>query len=539
MNRRDRFNSEGRKSLVQLVVASIGWALVGLFAAVVFMGGIYEYHPLYQDPDSLLTTLQEFMPLILAGIFWVVIVAVIIARSIRYKRSGRLYSLEIRSLAQLITTSVGWALVGLLASWVFLCGLNMYHPLYAEYFEYANIDYLSTGLREFIPMILAGILWFVMVMTIVMWSIVHWRTKLYSPRRKTTWRRYGLALSIVLLAGFAATFECVTRKIARELEEAREIAHPTAVEARIDGPTVSPDGSRVVFATVQESPELCILDLESKELWKIRPPGYILEAFYGMSWSPAGRFIVTTVVEGGWRNPGSWSIWKVNVPSAKWQKIGEVRKGLCQRGLVSPDGNSVLFRDAVRMDLLLVDLQKGRPKYITSTGDVFRLGYDWSPDGSRIYYSRGYIADKGGIWIMNTDGSKKKLMSDKFKPYSLSISSTGKYIAFMVEGGDKNPLFVSRLQEFSPVKISDDCAYIFDLDSDNDRLAYYTDTAIEVWHPSSKQGQEGAVREIAKDGYYPVWAKNGRAILFIRNKMELWEYDVNSGKMERIFSINQ
>ncbi|GAG74707.1 unnamed protein product, partial [marine sediment metagenome] len=168
----------------------------------------------------------------------------------------------------------------------------------------------------------------------------------------------------------------------------------------------------------------------------------------------------------------------------------------------------------------MTDLDSGGPKYITRTGDVYRLGYDWSPDGSTIYYSRGYMADNGGIWIMNGDGSENKLISDKFQPYTLSISSTGEYIAFMVQGGDKDALFVSRLQEFSPVKISDDSAYFFNWASDNDRLAYYgSDSVIKVWHPSDKRVQKGMVREIAKDGYYPVWARNGGAILFIRDKV--------------------
>ena len=309
---------------------------------------------------------------------------------------------------------------------------------------------------------------------------------------------------------------------------------PADVTTRILGPSPSPDGSRVAFIVSPWQSQLYFLDLESKEVQKVQTPGRIA-AFYGMSWDPEGEFIVATIVEGTRQNPGPWSIWKVTVPEGKSEKIGEIQDQICQRGLVSPDGKTVLFRVTPRRDLVSVDLQSRKHRFLTESGDIYRLGYDWSPDGSKIYFSRGFMTDKdSSIWVMNADGSGKKLISDRFQGHLLGISSTGRYISFL---NDRNTLFVSDLQKFNPVKVSRDSGF-FDWALNNDMLAFRCGNTVKVWTPSGKQGSEGIVREIG-EGHFPVWVKNGQAILFIRGEAELWKHDISSGKTEHIFSLKE
>lgn len=318
------------------------------------------------------------------------------------------------------------------------------------------------------------------------------------------------------------------------------------IRLHIDGPTVSPDGSQAAFVVSRKRlQQLCLLDLRSKKIQNVQVPGYVrwLEAFYGMSWDPEGRFIIVTIVEGTDQNPGPWSIWKVTIPEGKFKKISEIKNELCQRGLVSPDGKAVMFWVAVGKKLVSVNLESKKHQFLTKSGDVHRLGYDWSPDSSKIYFSRGFLAKTGGIWVMNADSSEKNLISDRFQGHSLGISSTERYMAFTSDRswgweGKKVPLFVSDLQKFKPVKISKDSSRFFDWSPNNDMLVFCSGNTVKIWTTSGKHDSKGIVQEIG-EGHYPVWAENGQVILFLRNEIELWKYDVNSEKTECIFSIKE
>lgn len=319
-------------------------------------------------------------------------------------------------------------------------------------------------------------------------------------------------------------------------------------EVCIEAPSVCYDGTKLAFVEKKlQGDNLCVLDMASKKIQRIQNlPEYRIEGWYGASWSPDDSFVVLTLIEESHFTRLieriRFAIWKVSIPHGEVKRIAKAKSGLCQRGLVSPDGKAILFRDAIRQDLMLINLGGGRPKYITDTGDTYRLGYDWSPDGSKIYFSRGFMADKGGFWVMNADGSEKMIISSKLQPYSLAISSSGEYVAFTVTSAERdnsnNPLFISRLKEFNPVKISQDAAYFFHWAPDNDALVFYwgrcEDCTINVWEVGSDRNPQ----EIG-EGYYPVWAKQGQAIVFIRDKTELWEYEINSGKTTRIFSIKE
>lgn len=259
MDRKESSDSKQRKSLAQLVVASIGWSLVGLFAVLVFAFGIYTYHPLYQNPDFLLTTLQEFMPLILAGILWVMIVAVIIARSIRYKRSGRLYSLEIRSLAQLVTTSFGWALVALFACWVFALGIYEYHPLYGKTY------YSGTTLRQdFMPLILAGVLWVIIIAVIVICSIRYARRNERSRARRSV--RRLLIISGVFALAVGIYHYNLTRRIDRRLNDIRSAERPATLAELDKYYTKPPPGENAAAVVIEAFSHYVTLEKEKEDL---------------------------------------------------------------------------------------------------------------------------------------------------------------------------------------------------------------------------------------------------------------------------------
>jgi len=322
----------------------------------------------------------------------------------------------------------------------------------------------------------------------------------------------------------------------------------TSIQTRLDGPTCSPDGERVAFAIVKDRSEVAVLDFASGSMQGFKVPGRLVEAFYGMSWSPDGTFIVATVVEHGkkpgrfslWNLPpfhgnipGPFSLWKLTPSTHKWQKLADIPYHLCQRALISPKGQTVLYRDARSRNLNLLDLTTAKRKQLTKTGDVYRLGYAWSPNGSNIYFSRGYMTENGGLWVMNANGANKKELSMEQEAYSLGVSETEEHIAFTVSNGS---LFVASLSDLQTVKISEKAGYFFQWHPLQEKLVFQEETSIKTWSASGS-GDVPHTLDVIGDGYFPIWAEGGAAIVFLRDTTDLWRYEVRSRTSARIYTL--
>ena len=313
---------------------------------------------------------------------------------------------------------------------------------------------------------------------------------------------------------------------------------PEYDELRINGPAVSNDGSKIAFVEQKRGvTTLCILDLPAGDVERVEGlPGFWVEALLGMSWSVHDDFIVLTLIEGRRADPGPFSIWRVNIPGGQAERIGSQEGALYLRPLISPDGRYVLTCDNHRRDLVLIDLETNVHKYLTYSGDTYRLGYVWSISDSRIYFSRGYDSQRGSIWIMDADGQGRTLVWDNVQGRIIALSHRGEYLAFQVSGSKetdfRSSLFVSSLPEYDPVKICEDSGAFFQWSPDKNVLAFECSDGIRLWdHPNRK------VLGQIENGSYPVWARHGLAVFFIRNDKELWRYDARSGKEEHILSL--
>ena len=78
------------RSIAQLVTTTWGWSLAALFLLVILALGVYWNHPFYDSPSREMSPLEEFLPLIVAGILWMVCVVVIILRAVAYGRRNNL-----------------------------------------------------------------------------------------------------------------------------------------------------------------------------------------------------------------------------------------------------------------------------------------------------------------------------------------------------------------------------------------------------------------------------------------------------------------
>jgi hypothetical protein len=312
-----------------------------------------------------------------------------------------------------------------------------------------------------------------------------------------------------------------------------------AMVIRIDGPTPSPDGRYVAFSIVKENAEVGVLDLQSGSVRTIPVPGKFVDASFGMSWSPDGTFLVATVVE----DNGPFALWSLSWTDAQWYKLVELPDDSCGHSLVSPQGDSVLFRANWTRDLKRFDLGSGQLKSLTETGDIYRFGYAWSPDGSKIYFSRGYMKEDGGFWVMQADGTNKTLISDDVQPNSLAISATGQYVAYTTYGEPvDNPrysLHVAKLPGFDRTKIGSASIYYFpQWHAEKDELLFHEGGSVKVWSAPDGKAEGPSIRWIAT-GFFPVWAETGGTIVLRRNKTELWRYDVRTEELRRVYSLDE
>lgn len=112
----------------------------------------------------------------------------------------------------------------------------------------------------------------------------------------------------------------------------------------------------------------------------------------------------------------------------------------------SPDGREIVFvrgenlpTPAANDDVWVIDLDTGAERQLTKTPPgTFEAGPAWSPDGSRIAFSR-YVSTSqydgvASIHVMKRDGTgERQVLAHKlfaYAPYSLAWSPDGKTIAF-------------------------------------------------------------------------------------------------------------
>ncbi|SMF66694.1 Tol-Pal system beta propeller repeat protein TolB [Allosphingosinicella indica] len=164
----------------------------------------------------------------------------------------------------------------------------------------------------------------------------------------------------------------------------------------------------------------------------------------------------------------------------------------------SPDGNWIVFSMAAggNTDIYKVRTSGGAPQRLTNTPGI-DTGGSFSPDGSRIVFE----SDRGGsqqLYVMNADGSGQRRISFGSGRYATPVwSPRGDQIAYTKIGGG---------------------------------------FAIGVMN-SDGSGEKRLTNGWQDEG--PVWAPNGRVILFFRTaqgsgKADLWSVDLTGQVARRV-----
>lgn len=232
---------------------------------------------------------------------------------------------------------------------------------------------------------------------------------------------------------FASTQHRPTADIYTKSIDGRTITQLTSDPAHDLMPAISPDGSRIAFASNRSGD------------WNI----YVMSATGGQavqltadpsqevhpSWSPDGRHLVFSRFG---EMSGQWEMWVMDVQSSARSEFlgyGLFPKWCPMAATGSGGRDKILFqRSRERGDrafsLWTIDYTPGdasSPTEIVASADSALINADWSPDGSRIVYasvdnpdstptdpstSRAAVAD---LWMAAIDGSGRvNLTSGKF-----------------------------------------------------------------------------------------------------------------------------
>lgn len=162
-------------------------------------------------------------------------------------------------------------------------------------------------------------------------------------------------------------------------------------------PSVSPDGTRVAFASGKEgNPEIYVMRLGSADVQR-------LTNIYAEDWGP------------------QWS------PDGQWLSFFSSREGGRERlFIVRPDGT----------DLRAVS-------GAAQTGDEREVA--WSPDGQRLAFVGRPQGGKARIWVANLSGGEPVPLTDGQQVDDQPVwSPDGKHLAFVSERGDDVDLYLMR-----------------------------------------------------------------------------------------------
>jgi TolB protein len=190
-------------------------------------------------------------------------------------------------------------------------------------------------------------------------------------------------------------------------------------------PRVSPDGRRVAFLSKRDGElELYLVDADGSNLRRITNTP---EPESELAWSRDGSQIV---VRRGTSDDGDRSIVLIDPASGK-ERVLLTEKKIGSPEL-SPDGRRLLFTklEFPMPSVWVMDLDGKNRRQI-----VHGMGGSWSPDGTRILYTRPVLGlpPKLALFVANADGSSARQLESVAGAEYPAWSPDGRRIAYFAK----------------------------------------------------------------------------------------------------------
>lgn len=167
-------------------------------------------------------------------------------------------------------------------------------------------------------------------------------------------------------------------------------------------PAWSPDGARIVF----RSNGLKILTLSSGQVTTLLTTGNF------PTWTPAGRILFITSSAAG-VNRADYFFETMDTTGGQRTILYQLRTSAdCAFSSMSQAATHLLFSakpfdGSNRAQVVVINLGNSQGLQLTYDGGDYPA---WSPDGSKIVYTRTAKGD-GGLWLMASDGSDKRRLT--------------------------------------------------------------------------------------------------------------------------------
>ncbi len=263
-------------------------------------------------------------------------------------------------------------------------------------------------------------------------------------------------------------------------------------------PAFSPDGRRLAFLDCRDARygacDMMTVSLDA-ELTTSDPPRQhttMRTQMLGLAWTRDGRSVIV-----GTENLAVWHLWRVDVEARGPPERIEMAGFGARRPTTTPSRNRLVFaRSTGNTDVHLVGPGASRPLIASS---VHEFGATYSPDGSRIAFSRNPSPETTEIWVAAADGSgaqqiTRNMGSSQTQP---RWSPDGRTIAF-----------ISR---------RDGDVHVWTIEADGANLRQIT--------------REAGVQ------YCPKWSRDGAWLYFTKGRTgadEVWRVSVADGREERV-----
>jgi Tol biopolymer transport system component len=198
----------------------------------------------------------------------------------------------------------------------------------------------------------------------------------------------------------------------------------------------------------------------------------------------------------------------------------------------SPDGSRILFTrttlqppdgDVTVIDLYTMSANGGVPVQLTTTGtELTNGGYDWSPDGSRIAFE-SVRGGSQGIYVVSANGGAATRLSVAGDFGAPNWSPDGSRIVFLSEPAAPEPRQVWTMNADGSAQAprtsqSGDNKESPSWSPDGSRIVYMNSTSAgssDIWTVNANGTGAFNVTHSGGDNTSPVWSPDGRQIAFV------------------------
>lgn len=274
---------------------------------------------------------------------------------------------------------------------------------------------------------------------------------------------------------------------------------------RIGDSQFSPDGKVIAFAAGQSWSggnefRVMQIDLASGRETEISSKRFF--NIKSLKWLPDGRSLLLTAKE---NLDGRLRIWHVSTLT------GEAR------ALTNDAADYVnISLDRAASKMIATQASNSFRLQLTATGDLKNpriltaaRRFTFVPDG-RIIYS----GDDGNIWIINSDGSEQRqLTNSSFTDFWPRVSPDGKHIFFASNRTGSNQVWRMNIDGSNQIQISSrEGGYPQFITADGRWLYFHSGLRQTLWRVSTDGGEEGQFSE--ETVFAPAFSSDGRFVAY-------------------------